>query len=86
MQIVSCSKLVSTSSCRTFITQPSTYVLCAGSKMSLIKCWQLILIVANTMLVGVSAQETPSADPTTRKIYEGVNAPAKEISPGMYRS
>ena len=74
----------STSSCRTFITQPSTYVLCAGSKMSLIKCWQLILIVANTMLVGVSAQETPSADPTTRKIHEGVNAPAKEISPGMY--
>lgn len=73
----------STSSCKTFITQPSTYVLCAGSKMLFMKCWQLILIVANTMLVGVSAQEIPSADPTTRKIHEGVNAPAKEISPGM---
>lgn len=43
-----------------------------------------MLLTATALLVGVLATEIPSTDPTIRKIHAGVNAPAKEISPGLY--
>ena len=55
------------------------------TKMSLHRGLSIVLIAAITLLVGAVAQENPStADSTIRKIHAGINAPAKEISPGLY--
>ena len=44
----------------------------------------IVFVAAIALFVGAVAKEIPGTEWTARKIHAGVNAPAKEISPGLY--
>ena len=52
--------------------------------MSLVHRPSLVFVAAIALLTGAAAKEIPTTDSLTREIHAGVNAPAKEISPGLY--